>query len=273
MDAGDALSDDARLLYERLLDGGALRRILAGRQRALLDALVELDDHYERLSVLDRRPPDGTPWASAGLEVIGTPVEVAARWHELSSAARGPCRCLRATGPARAQWHSARRRNQLSTASRSRTLCGRAALEDPTELAEAEQLVRAGAELRILADVPLDLVIGDAAALISVESRTGVGAILVSAPELVGGLVHYFELLWSRGVPLGCPRPGSADGPTPAQRQVLRLAAAGLKDESIARSLGRSSRWVRRQFEALEERLGASNRLTLGMAAAKRGWV
>jgi DNA-binding NarL/FixJ family response regulator len=57
------------------------------------------------------------------------------------------------------------------------------------------------------------------------------------------------------------------------QLEILRLAAAGLKDDAIARALGRSSRWVRRHFEALEERLGATNRLTLGIAAARRGWV
>jgi DNA-binding NarL/FixJ family response regulator len=69
----------------------------------------------------------------------------------------------------------------------------------------------------------------------------------------------------------GVPAPD--DAPAPVQLEILRLAGMGLKDDAIARSLGRSSRWVRRHFEVLEEMLGATNRLTLGIAAARRGWV
>ena len=91
---------------------------------------------------------------------------------------------------------------------------------------------------------------------------------LVRSPVLVSMLADYFELLWSRATPL--------DGGgvlTGVQRRILRLAAVGFKDEAIARNLGLSSRSVRRHMEKLATRSGASNRLTLGIAAARLGWV
>ncbi|MET4052720.1 DNA-binding CsgD family transcriptional regulator [Frigoribacterium sp. PvP054] len=61
--------------------------------------------------------------------------------------------------------------------------------------------------------------------------------------------------------------------PTPAERDLLALVAAGATDEVIASQLGISSRTLRRRLHALFDELGASNRFHAGVEAARRGWV
>lgn len=61
--------------------------------------------------------------------------------------------------------------------------------------------------------------------------------------------------------------------PTPAERDLLALVAAGATDEVIAGQLGISSRTLRRRLHALFDELGASNRFHAGVEAARRGWV
>nr|WP_254281022.1 helix-turn-helix transcriptional regulator [Frigoribacterium sp. VKM Ac-2836] len=61
--------------------------------------------------------------------------------------------------------------------------------------------------------------------------------------------------------------------PTPAERDLLALVAAGATDDVIAGQLGISSRTLRRRLHALFDELGASNRFHAGVEAARRGWV
>ncbi|GIF74057.1 helix-turn-helix transcriptional regulator [Asanoa siamensis] len=302
------LSDEARLRYEQLLSGEsldehdevvhelttfglvhrdsgtgsltvappgtALRRMLAGRQRELLDALTRLDDQYAQLELLERRFP-GSDGGAGETALARSAAEMAAHWHELTAYSTGPCYTLRTTSaptPFEQRWAAARRLSHLTTPTRFRTVFSSDVLEQPTARAEAERLIGAGGQLRVHPLLPGELVLADHGAMLLVNGPREQLALVVRARGLLIALRHYFDLLWSRSVPFG-RTPGDADPPSPAQSQVLRLAAAGLKDEAIARNLGRSTRWVRRHFEVLEERLGATNRLTLGIAAARRGWV
>ncbi|GAA1845499.1 hypothetical protein [Asanoa iriomotensis] len=303
------LSDDARLRYEQLLAGEsgdendeavhelvsnglvrrdsgtgsltvappgiALRRMLAGRQRQLLNALTRLDDDYTQLELLERRFPTTGSGSPGATELARSAADMAAHWHELTTYSKGPCYTVQAgaaTTPFQQRWAAARRLSHLTTPARFRTVCSNDVLEQPAGRAEAEGLVAAGGQLRVHPLLPGDLVLADHGAMLLVNGPREQLALVVRAGGLLTALRHYFDLLWSRSVPFGRAA-GDADPPSPAQSQVLRLAAVGLKDEAIARSLGRSTRWVRRNFEVLEERLGATNRLTLGIAAARRGWV
>ena len=76
-----------------------------------------------------------------------------------------------------------------------------------------------------------------------------------------------FEELWSRAVPLPWGRRGDAVA------QVMRLAAQGLSDETIARQLGVSVRTVRARFAEAMADLGAQSRFQAGVEAARRGWL
>jgi DNA-binding CsgD family transcriptional regulator len=194
------------------------------------------------------------------VELIRHRDRVSARLHDLIAGARRECRILQTEdqpGPV-SDWSA------LRPTARLRVICTPAVLRPDTTGADS------GPTRRVLPELPAPMVLVDEAAMVP----AGAGmALLVSAPALVVPLSEYFEALWPRATPLAGGRPAPDDSPAQVELQILRLAATGLKDEAIARSLGRSSRWVRRHFEALEQRLGATNRLTLGIAAARRGWV
>ncbi|MFI6320749.1 helix-turn-helix domain-containing protein [Nonomuraea sp. NPDC050556] len=90
---------------------------------------------------------------------------------------------------------------------------------------------------------------------------------LIRAPIVVGVMRSLFEELWGRAVPLPWGRRG--DGMV----QVIRLAAQGMCDESIARQLGVSVRTVRARFADAMAELGAQSRFHAGVEAARRGWL
>ncbi|MGW0802078.1 helix-turn-helix domain-containing protein [Nonomuraea sp. NPDC002799] len=90
---------------------------------------------------------------------------------------------------------------------------------------------------------------------------------LVRTSTVVGVLRSLFDELWARAVPLPWGRGG--DG----MARVLRLAAQGMCDDSIARQLGVSVRTVRARFAEAMTELGAQSRFHAGVEAARRGWL
>ncbi|WP_235030638.1 helix-turn-helix transcriptional regulator [Nonomuraea solani] len=90
---------------------------------------------------------------------------------------------------------------------------------------------------------------------------------LVRTAVVAGVLRSLFDELWARAVPLPWGRRG--DGMV----QVLRLAAQGMCDDSIARQLGVSVRTVRARFADAMTELGAQSRFHAGVEAARRGWL
>ncbi|MFI7637812.1 LuxR C-terminal-related transcriptional regulator [Nonomuraea sp. NPDC049400] len=91
---------------------------------------------------------------------------------------------------------------------------------------------------------------------------------LVRTPVVVGLLQALFKELWARAVPL--PWGGRR---SEGMVQVLRLAAQGMCDDSIARQLGVSVRTVRARFADAMTELGAQSRFHAGVEAARRGWL
>jgi DNA-binding CsgD family transcriptional regulator/sugar-specific transcriptional regulator TrmB len=87
---------------------------------------------------------------------------------------------------------------------------------------------------------------------------------LVRAPIVVAALRSLFDQLWAKAVPISYSR---------GTIQVLRLAAQGLSDESIARHLGLSVRTVRARFAEAMTELGAQSRFHAGVEAARRAWL
>ncbi|MFI7698421.1 helix-turn-helix domain-containing protein [Nonomuraea sp. NPDC049480] len=90
---------------------------------------------------------------------------------------------------------------------------------------------------------------------------------LVRTPIVVGVLHAFFDELWARAMPLPWGRRG--DGMV----QVLRLAAQGMCDDSIARQLGVSVRTVRARFADAMAELGTQSRFHAGVEATRRGWL
>jgi DNA-binding CsgD family transcriptional regulator len=140
----------------------------------------------------------------------------------------------------------------------------------------AATMHRLGGEVRATPTLPMRLLIFDQELAImpmDPENHTS-GAVIHRSPAVVAVALALFDSYWSRATDLFSPEDRDENSPlTPHEAEVLRLLAGGAKDEQVARLLGISLRTARRITANLSERLDATSRFELGVAAAKRGWV
>ncbi len=140
----------------------------------------------------------------------------------------------------------------------------------------AATLHRLGGEVRATPTLPMRLLIIDheiAVMAMDPENPTA-GAVIHRSPGVLSVAMALFDAYWSRATELFSPEDRDNNTPlTPHEAEVLRLLAGGAKDEQVARLLGISLRTARRITANLSERLDATSRFELGVAAAKRGWV
>jgi DNA-binding NarL/FixJ family response regulator len=112
------------------------------------------------------------------------------------------------------------------------------------------------------------MVFGIQAAVVPVEwgSSSPARRVIVRTPGVVDALRMLFDTLWRQSAPL----PGTQPAGDRPSTQILKLLAAGAKDETIARQLGLSLRTVRRRVAELIGELGATTRFQAGAEAARR---
>lgn len=158
-----------------------------------------------------------------------------------------------------------------------RVVYSRASLEYPGQLKDViEPCVRAGEQARVLASVPVKLVIiDDAYALVSLsikEADVHNTMLVVQPCGLLSALVALFEQSWQNALPFHgrATRPG---GLPPADRRLLWLLAGGASDDVIAREMGISRRTLFRRLSVLMARLGAANRFQMALQAQRSGWL
>jgi DNA-binding CsgD family transcriptional regulator/sugar-specific transcriptional regulator TrmB len=152
---------------------------------------------------------------------------------------------------------------------------GDALTEDGT-LAIARQSIEFGEEARTTSGLPFKLAIMDGRmGFLPLDIRSpGLGALLVHASALLDALIALFEGIWARAVPMRADQAGnSSDVLATRAGDVLRLMAAGLKDEAIARALNLSRRTVQKHVSEIMTTLGARNRFQAALLASDRGWV
>ena len=142
------------------------------------------------------------------------------------------------------------------------------ALHRPQWLAAVHRWAEVGEDVRLLPSPPLRLMLfGVQAALVPVEwGSSPVRRVIVRTPGVVDALRLLFEVLWRQGAPM----PGTQPAGDRRNQQVLRLLAAGAKDETIARQLGLSLRTVRRRVAEQIGELGATTRFQAGVEAVRR---
>ncbi|MGW3600919.1 LuxR family transcriptional regulator [Streptomyces sp. NPDC005167] len=153
--------------------------------------------------------------------------------------------------------------------------------------AELGSLVSRGEEAKVVPSLPIKLMMADrSAAMVSLSLGPGsTECLYTEAPPLLDALSELFERYWTTAASLSgpgyepAPAPGpSAEGdhdrmPTDEERNLLALFAAGVKDDTIARQFGISTRTLRRRIQDLYAELGTTNRFGAGVAAARRNWV
>jgi DNA-binding CsgD family transcriptional regulator len=153
---------------------------------------------------------------------------------------------------------------------RFRNIYSRPALEIEGARQMLQASIAAGWQCRIYPSMPMKMVLVDERAALLPLGPTGMeGAMLVRAPVVVAALRAYFELLWSRAVPVD----GGPTDLTAEQGSVLRLVLTGMTDAAIARHLSVSERTVRRHIGTLLHRFGVTNRVALAAAAVREGVV
>jgi DNA-binding CsgD family transcriptional regulator len=142
-------------------------------------------------------------------------------------------------------------------------------------LAIAERSARLGEHARVAPKVPMKLALFDRrTGLVPLRlDEPGLGVLVIHASPLLDALIALFDSVWARAVPLptgGAETTGELDE---RSRQILLLMSGGLKDESIARSLGMSRRTVQTRVSSIMTALGAHNRFQAALLAQERGWI
>ena len=133
-----------------------------------------------------------------------------------------------------------------------------------------------GGEVRTTPTLPLRLLIIDSEiAIMPLDPNNhDAGAVVHRSPSVVSLALSLFDVYWSRAKnPFEADDLASGDPLTSQEAEIIRLLAGGAKDEQVARLLGISLRTARRITAGLAERVDASSRFELGVAAAKRNWV
>ncbi|MGW2111302.1 DUF6879 family protein [Streptomyces sp. NPDC001948] len=170
-----------------------------------------------------------------------------------------------------------RDRRQIARGTRVRYIVSSTSSGTPQGMEHLTAKVAAGAEVRVAADLPMNMIIADGRfALVPMDpDHHDAGAILARGPSLVRSYRAWFEQCWRSAVPFEQRRGDQQDAAslTDQQRAILRMLATGMKDEQIARNLGVSLRTVSRMLSELMQELGASSRFEAGVRAMRLGWV
>jgi DNA-binding CsgD family transcriptional regulator len=235
------------------------------RRTAMWEAGAELDELYHSARK-----------GSNDVEPVDDPRELFDLTAQLQERATAQVRWLdrppyRSDADRFAQQES-RQRRRMAAGITYRTLYHQAVYDDADLFAGMTRMVELGEDARVLADLPVKLLISDDhSALLVPEPERGLdGALVVHASGLLNALSGVFETLWTLGVPVT-----ASDGAQLSERDrtIITLMAAGVTDDAIARRLRLSRRTVVRRITALLDRLGATTRFQAGVQAAKRGWL
>jgi hypothetical protein len=154
-----------------------------------------------------------------------------------------------------------------------RAIYDQASVDHPVAFANIQRSMAAGEQARILPALPTKMLLIDKTAVLLPLNNTGTaGAVLFYAEPVVCGLADYFELLWSRAVPVGCAGPPPGCPLTKEQHDVL-LLAQGLPHKAIQHKLDLGDRTLTRRVEAIMKALDTHSPFAAGAAAQRRGWL
>jgi DNA-binding NarL/FixJ family response regulator len=142
--------------------------------------------------------------------------------------------------------------------------------------------IEAGEQARTLSEVPVKMLVvdGEVAIVPLVLDEAALhDCAIVRGSTLISALTTCFDALWARSVAVSSGAGGVVaaaapdNAPSPLEQRIVRMLAAGVKDETIARQLEVSSRTVNRYMDRIMAKLGASTRFQAGLQAARLGWL
>jgi DNA-binding CsgD family transcriptional regulator len=160
----------------------------------------------------------------------------------------------------------------LSRGVRMRTLYHHTARFNGPSQAYVAMASALGAEYRTAHELFGRLIVFDRKVAFIPERGGTWGAVIIREPSTVQYLCEVFEQAWTQAAPFS---DAESDGlervAKDIDRTIVRLLAAGLKDESIARRIGMSLRTARKHIADIMEALGAESRFQAGVLAAQQG--
>lgn len=168
-------------------------------------------------------------------------------------------------------------REQLANGVEYRAIYTPDALAIPERLEIARQDSVLGERARLLDNAPAKLVIvDDEMALMPLRDGEPGTTALIRPSTLLDILIGVFNACWEQAAPLHFDEDGAAPPDvwprlSEADRHLLTLLAAGLKDEAVARHTGMGARTVSRHVARLMRTLNARTRFQAGVHAARRG--
>ncbi|GAA2139470.1 helix-turn-helix transcriptional regulator [Kitasatospora kazusensis] len=229
--------------------------------------LVGFFPHYQR---------GGRAAGGDGIDVIDSLQEVRAALDRASDGCRSEVLASQPGGGSRVpeamQEALGRDRALLERGVRMRTLYHHTARFNGPSQAYVEAASQLGGEYRTAHELFGRIIVFDRELAFVPASDGSWGAVAIRQKWLVAYLCEIFEQSWS------CARPFSAAAEEGLEqvsqeidRTILRLLAAGLKDETIARRLGMSLRTARRHIADIMVQLDAESRFQAGVAAARAG--
>ncbi len=275
--AGLAVPSAARPTRYAALDPRiGLAALIRARQLELERAAAALDAYGAEFN---ERKLSSDP--SRVVELIEGPTAITAWLTELMAGTEHEVLCFD-TPPYLTADATALRSEQdlLARGVRARAVYSSQVLAVPERADLLRQLVHLGEQARVLPHVPLKLLVFDRrdalVPLTAGDDGVRSTAVLVHRSPLCDALVALFEESWQQATPVfGSKAPETQDHPelSEAERALLHLLHAGLKDETICRQLGLSERTLRRRITDLTARLGATSRFQAGAQAVRRGWI
>ncbi|MFI8193407.1 LuxR C-terminal-related transcriptional regulator [Streptomyces sp. NPDC085946] len=238
---------------------------------------AELHRIREQFSDLRGHYMDSLNHASADVEIVPRVEEVRAALNRASAECTEEILTSQPGGrrdPAVLQEALGRDTALLARGVRMRTLYHHTARFNGPSQAYVATMSALGAEYRTAHQLFGRLIVFDRKVAFVPEQGDSAGAVVVREPSLVHYLCEVFEQTWSLAEPFS---DAAADGleavAKDIDRTIVRLLAAGLKDETIARRTGMSLRTARKHIADIMERLGAESRFQAGFLAARSGLI
>ncbi|MFC4066929.1 helix-turn-helix transcriptional regulator [Actinoplanes subglobosus] len=137
-------------------------------------------------------------------------------------------------------------------------------------------LTDAGCQVRTADEIPDRIVIFDRDVAVIPNRMGSEGAVVIREPSIVDHLYRALERVWSLAVPLAneeVAAVGYGMAGDELKRAVIRLLAAGAKDDFIARRLSISVRTCRRHIAEILDELQATSRFQAGVLLARNGML
>jgi DNA-binding CsgD family transcriptional regulator/DNA-binding transcriptional regulator GbsR (MarR family) len=215
------------------------------------------------------------------IDVVAGPEAIMA---EISRIERATSHLIRATD--RPPYHSGGETDPdefylLERGVTAQAVYAREGLEIPGRLGQIQACIAAGEQARVLAEVPVKLLISDdRIATLPLQAGHDLSPtfIVVRRSALLEALIGLFETLWRLAIPIPTlgtnpDLPVMSGGLTPAEQQIMTLLSTGMTDEAIATTIGVSTRTYHRRIQHIMQLAGADTRVQLGIHAQRSGWL